>query len=104
MNKEEHNRIVQAGVDKLVKPKDSTDLNRFILQVEDAIKSIKLHAANIKADWQAGGKDTASGDFKKLLLEDVQGKCLDLSINFSKDELAMIMAIQWSVMIVKEIV
>lgn len=104
MTKEEHNRILAAGLAKMPKPKDSTDIDRLFHGCEDQIKLIRAHAQNVGKAWRDGGKDTTKPEFRKMLLEDLQGKFLDLSCGYSSDELRLIMAWYWSLVIIKEVI
>lgn len=104
MNQEEHQRIVQAGLSHFKKPKDSTDIDQLLANCEQKIISIRSHASLFAQAERDAGRDTTSESFKKLLWEDLQSKFFDLSVNFSHDELVMVMTVHWSASVMKEIV
>jgi len=96
--------LVAAGAKLLGAPKDDPDTVRFLREVNDAIKGIKAHAQSIKSSAQLGGRDTTAPAFKNMLMEDLNQRLLDLFLNYSKDELVMILAQWWSLAILKETV
>lgn len=111
MNQEEHNRIVQAGLSQFDKPKDSTDIERLVIGCEARIKMIRNHIHGIAEEMRLGNvqtgalpTDPTTSTNRRLLLEDCQQKFLDLAIRYSKDELIMLMSIQWTTSLMREIV
>lgn len=102
--REENNRIVTAGLSHFKKPRESTDIERLILTCEERIKVVRAHARAMVTNGIAAGQDTPSAAFKKMLFEDLQDKFLGLSLSYNLDELRLLMAIQWTSMVIKEVV
>ena len=105
MNRFRNENLVKAGAQLLgAVPKDDPDTVRFLREVNDAIKGIKAHAQSVKSAAQLGGRDTTAPAFKNMLMEDLDQKLLDLFLNYSKDELVLILAQWWAIAILKETV
>lgn len=88
MNREEHNRIVQAGLKKMgVKPIVQSDLERLLQGASRSYTKLSQHITMLQKEALAAGKSLDP----KLVVEDIQPKLLDEFYHYNKDELLFIL-------------
>lgn len=98
---EEHQRIVAAGL-KMIgnKPEDLPDIERLFRKAQGEISAVRTYASIIDKEVRTQGKDHN----RAQLSEDIIAKFLDKFMDYSKEELLLVLAKYLTEAVVKEIV
>lgn len=96
--------LLQAGSAHFKPPPDPTDKQELMLRIQAGIKAIRNDGRMFVDAYKAGGKDTTTPEFRKLLTEDLNTKFYDLSTTMNHEELIECMVSSWTVLVMRELI